>query len=57
MESLLDEEAISGFIVEALENLSLASGYEQFKNNFHQFLPNLILDVGLNLVKTMESER
>jgi hypothetical protein len=54
---LLDEEAISHFVEEALENLTLMSHYEQFKSVFFRFLPNLIVDVGLNLIKTTESER
>jgi hypothetical protein len=53
----LDEETICHFVEEALENLSLTTQYEQFKNVFFRFLPNLILDVGLNLIKTTESER
>jgi hypothetical protein len=54
---LLDEETISHFIEEALENLSLATQYEQFKELFFRYLPNLILDVGMNFIKTTESER
>lgn len=57
LELLLDEETISHFVEEVLENLSLTTQYEQFKNIFFRFLPNLILDVGLNLMKTTESER
>ena len=57
LEQLLDEETISNFVEEALENLTLCTQYEQFKNIFFRFLPNLILDVGLNLIKTTESER
>lgn len=57
LEFLLDEETISGFVEEALENLSLATSYEQFKPVFFRFLPNLILDVGLSLIKTTETER
>lgn len=57
LEQLLDEETISNFIVEALENLHLSSAYEQFKDIFFRFLPNLILDVGMNLIKCTETER
>lgn len=57
LEFLLDEETISSFVEEALENLNLATGYEQFKPVFFRFLPNLILDVGLSLIKTTETER
>lgn len=57
LELLLEEETITHFVEEALENLSLTTQYEQFKNIFFRFLPNLILDVGLNLIKTTESER
>jgi len=57
LEQLLDEETISNFIEEALENLSLATQHECFKDVFFRFLPNLILDVGLNLIKTTETER
>jgi len=57
LEQLLDEETISNFIEEALENLSLCTAYECFKDVFFRFLPNLILDVGLNLIKTTETER
>lgn len=57
LEQLFDEETISNFVVEALENLSQATQYECFKDIFFRFMPNLILDVGLNLIKTTESER
>jgi hypothetical protein len=57
LEQLLDEEAISNFVVEALENLSLTTQYDNFKEIFFRFLPNLVLDVGLNLIKTTETER
>lgn len=57
LEQLLDEETISNFVVEALENLSLTTQYDNFKEIFFRFLPNLVLDVGLNLIKTTETER
>ena len=57
LEQLLDEETISSFVVEALENLSLTTQYDNFKEIFFRFLPNLVLDVGLNLIKTTETER
>jgi hypothetical protein len=57
LEQLLEEETICHFIEEALENLSLATSHEQFKDVFFRFLPNLILDVGMNFIKTTESER
>mgnify|MGYP007072435256 CR=1 FL=1 len=58
LEQLLEEEdTISTFVVEALENLSLATLYDSFKEVFFRFLPNLVLDVGLNLIKTTEAER
>lgn len=57
LEQLFDEENISNFVVEALENLSQATQYEALKDTFFTFMPNLILDVGLNLIKTTESER
>lgn len=58
LEHLLEEETyISDFVVEALENLSLATLYDSFKEVFFRFLPNLVLDVGLNLIKTTEAER
>jgi hypothetical protein len=57
LEQLLDEETISNFVVEALENLSLTTLYDSFKEVFFRFLPNLVLDVGLNLIKTTEAER
>jgi hypothetical protein len=57
LEQLLDEETISNFVVEALENLSLTTLYDSFKEIFFRYLPNLVLDVGLNLIKTTESER
>ena len=54
---MLDEETIINFVEEALENLTLTTQFEQLKEIFFRFLPNLVLDVGLNLVKTTESER
>jgi chaperonin cofactor prefoldin len=57
LEQLLDEETISNFVVETLENLSLTTQYDIFKEIFFRFLPNLVLDVGLNLIKTTETER
>ena len=58
LEQLLEEEdTISTFVVEALENLSLVTIYDSFKEVFFRFLPNLVLDVGLNLIKTTEAER
>jgi hypothetical protein len=57
IENLLDETTISNFIEEALENLSLTTSFDQFKDIFFRYLPNLILDVGLTLIKTTESER
>jgi hypothetical protein len=44
-------------VIEALECLSQATQYESFKDTFFRFMPNLILDVGLNLIKTTETER
>lgn len=57
LEQLLDEDTIINFVVEALENMSLTTLYDSFKEIFFRFLPNLVLDVGLNLIKTTESER
>jgi len=57
LEQLLDEETITNFVEETLENLSLCTHYECFKEVFFRFLPNIILDVGLNLIKTTEAER
>ena len=57
LEQLLDEERISNFVIEALENLSLTTQYDEYKEIFFRFLPNLILDVGLNFIKTTETER
>ena len=57
LEQLLEEETITHFVVEALENLSLTTLYDSFKEVFFRFLPNLVLDVGLNLIKTTELER
>ena len=45
LEQLLEEDTISNFVVEALENLSVTTQYEAFKDVFFKFLPNLILDV------------
>ena len=43
--------------MEALENLSVTTQYEAFKDVFFKFLPNLILDVAMNFIKTTETER
>jgi len=57
LEQLLDEETISNFVEEALENLAICTQYEAFKDIFFRYMPNLIVDVGLNLIKTTETER
>ena len=35
----------------------MTTSFEAFKIYFFNFLPNLILDVGLNFIKTTETER
>ncbi len=35
----------------------MTTSFEAFKTYFFNFLPNLILDVGLNFIKTTEAER
>ena len=57
LEQLLEEETISNFVIECLENLHLASAFEQFKDIYFRALPSLILDVGMNLIKCTETER
>lgn len=53
----IEEESISNFIIELLELNHCITQYEQFKGTFLQFLPNLILDVCLQMIKTTEIER
>lgn len=48
---------MSNFIIQGLETLTLTTSFEALKNYFFNFLPNLILDVGLNFIKTTETER
>ena len=53
----IEEETISNFIIELLELNHCITQYEQFKLTFLKYLPSLILDVCLQMIKTTETER
>lgn len=57
LQLLIEEETISNFIIELLELNYCVTQYEQFKQTFLKYLPNMILDVCLQMIKTTETER
>jgi hypothetical protein len=57
LEQLLEEKCINSFVIEMLETLCISAGIETFHPIFFNFLPLLVVDVGMNLIKPTETER
>jgi hypothetical protein len=57
LQLIIEEETISNFIIELIELIHCITQYEQFKAIFLQYLPNLILNVCFQMIKTTETER